>query len=320
MSDPLKDKPASLSLPEKTVESRWIAPDGWEIRRVDWPVPEQSRGSLLFVPGRGDFLEKYLESLSHWAARGWAVTALDWRGQGLSGRLGADSLTGHVDDFAVWTADLAAFWAEWQAARPGPHVLVGHSMGGHLALRAVAEGTVRPAALVLSAPMLGLITHGLPLAPFDWAARAMCALGDPRRPAWKWSEKPGQLPVDRSTLLTHDPVRYAAEEAWRAALPGLAMGPGSWGWLRAAIASMRWLARPEVLGRVSVPTFILATRADRLVGWPAIARAARLIPGARMLPFGREARHEILREADPVRDRALGAIDDFLDRAAPARN
>ena len=33
--------------------------------------------------------------------------------------------------------------------------------------------------------------------------------------------------------------------------------------------------------------------------------------------FGGEARHEILRESDPQRDRALGAIDDFLDRVAP---
>ena len=30
--------------------------------------------------------------------------------------------------------------------------------------------------------------------------------------------------------------------------------------------------------------------------------------------FGEEASHEILRETDPVRDRALQAIDAFLDR------
>jgi lysophospholipase len=31
--------------------------------------------------------------------------------------------------------------------------------------------------------------------------------------------------------------------------------------------------------------------------------------------FGAEAYHEVLREADPVRDRAFAAIDDFLERA-----
>lgn len=308
------------AFPSEATESRWIAPDGWAIRRADWPVPARARGSLLFLPGRGDFLEKYLESLDYWHREGWAVTALDWRGQALSGRLGTDSLTGHVDDFGLWVNDLAAFWAGWQASRPGPHVLVAHSMGGHLALRAVAEGRVRPDVLVLTAPMLGLVTHGLPLAPFHWAAQAMCALGDPRRPAWKWSEKPGVLPVDRSLLLTHDARRYADELAWREARPGLGMGPASWGWLRAAITSIRALVRREVLEQVAVPTFIAATSADRLVSSAAIERAARWLPHAELLRFGAEARHEILREVEPVRERALAAIDDFLDRTAPPRN
>jgi len=36
--------------------------DGEPIRRIDWPEPAgESRGSLLFVPGRGDAYEKYLE-------------------------------------------------------------------------------------------------------------------------------------------------------------------------------------------------------------------------------------------------------------------
>jgi lysophospholipase len=30
--------------------------------------------------------------------------------------------------------------------------------------------------------------------------------------------------------------------------------------------------------------------------------------------FGPEARHELLRESDPVRDKALAMIDRFLDR------
>ena len=54
------------------------------------------------------------------------MTALDWRGQAGSGRLGADEITGHVDDFALWVNDLAAFWNEWSRDRAGPLVLIGH--------------------------------------------------------------------------------------------------------------------------------------------------------------------------------------------------
>ncbi|MBO0748969.1 MAG: alpha/beta hydrolase, partial [Porphyrobacter sp.] len=224
------------AIPAHARESRWVAPDGYAIRRIDWPEPEnRARGSLLFLPGRGDAYEKYLETLEHWHRRGWRVTALDWRGQAGSGRLGADAVTGHIDDYAQWIDDLAAFWREWSAERPGPHVLAGHSMGGHLALRAVAERRVRPDALILSAPMLGFLPQWLPDPLKRLVARAMCRVGDPRRPAWKWSEKPGEVPEKRALLLTHDADRYADELWWRERRRELKMGPGSWAWVRAGL-------------------------------------------------------------------------------------
>ena len=212
-------------------------------------------------------------------------------------------------------ADLAAFWREWSAERPGPHALVGHSMGGHLALRAAAEAGVRPAALVLSAPMLGFLPAWLPDAAKRLMARLMCRLGDPRRPAWKWSEKPGEVSAGRARLLTHDGDRYADELWWRRERPELAMGPGSWGWVGAGLASMAALRRNGVLEAVETPVLLLSVRGDALVSAPAISRAAARLPRSEHLAFGREAYHEVLREADPVRDRALAAIDDFLDRA-----
>ena len=85
------------AIPATAHESTWTAPDGYAIRRLDWPASTgASRGSLLFLPGRGDYYEKYLETLDHWTRRGWRVTALDWRGQGGSGRLGMDAVTGQI--------------------------------------------------------------------------------------------------------------------------------------------------------------------------------------------------------------------------------
>jgi lysophospholipase len=242
------------------------------------------------------------------------VTALDWRGQAGSGRLGADAVTGHVDDFTRWTADLTAFWEEWSIAGNGPLVLAGHSMGGHLVLRAVADRQVRPAALVLSAPMLGFLPDWLPLSVQRAWAGAMCRVGDPRRAAWKWSEKPGEIPRNRIELLTHDADRYADELWWREARPGLAMGTGSWGWVAAALRSMNVLGRPGQLEAIDMPVLLLAAAHDRLVSFPAIRRAAARLPKSELVVFGPEARHELLRECDAVRDKALAMIDRFLDR------
>lgn len=269
------------------------------------------------MPGRGDFYEKYLETFEHWRRRGWRVTAADWRGQAGSGRLGADTLTGHVSDFGHWIADLAALWRNWAEARSGPLVLVGHSMGGHLVLRAVAEERLvpPPAALVLVAPMLDVRPERVPLALRWLFARVRCAIGDPRRPAWKWSERPGEVPAFRQRLLTHDAERYADELYWRGARPELAMGTGSWAWVRAALDSIARLRRPGALEGIEMPVLSLSTRADRLVGTRAVQRAADRLPRAETVWFGAEAAHEILREADPVRERALAQIDAFLERA-----
>lgn len=310
------------NLPDGAREEVRPLADGWPLRRIAVPArgeAESRRGSILFMPGRGDCYEKWLEAIDQWAHEGWNVDSADWRGQGLSGRLGGDATTGHIDDFSTWVDDYAALWAEWQVARPGPHVALAHSMGGHIVLRALAEGRVKPDAVVLSAPMLGLHPTWLPSRVLHGAAKGMCALGDRMRPAWKGNEAPELLPHARSYLLTHDLTRFEDENWWRSQRPQLEMGAASWGWIERALTSILTLEVPGVLEGVNVQVLLLATRHDGLVSWPAIRRAAARLPRSELFSFGRECRHEILRETDAVRNRALEAIRDFLDRAAPAR-
>jgi lysophospholipase len=172
--------PSGRRLPAGSHEDAWLTPDGWRLRRLTVPpLPgTPARGRLLFLPGRGDIFEKHLEFFEELQERGWHVTSFDWRGQGGSGRLGLDTTTGHIEDFSVWLDDLSAFWQDWFRPGEGPHVLVGHSMGGHLALRAVAERKVNPDAVILSAPMLGFFAPGLPVWLQHLYARTMAALGD----------------------------------------------------------------------------------------------------------------------------------------------
>ena len=318
MRSPTQPAASRRAIPSAARESTWHAPDNHPIRRIDWAPPQDAKGSLLFLPGRGDAYEKYLEALDHWHAGGRAVTAIDWRGQAGSGRLADDQRTGHVEDFSYWIDDLAAFWKEWTAATPGPHVVVAHSMGGHLVLRALGERRIAPDAAVLIAPMLGFAGPKLPRALLHGASKVMTWIGDPQRPAWKWSERPGEMPEGRIDLLTHDPARYADEQYWRDTRSELAMGAGSWRWMERAIASNRQVTRASVLRRIETPILFVATRVDRLVSASAIRRAHRLLPDSQLLEFGPEAAHEILREVDPVRDRALDRIDAFLAEKAPA--
>lgn len=305
------------AIPAGATETFWNAPDGQAIRRFDRAAGRQPpRGSLLFVPGRADFYEKYLEALAYWHDAGWNVTALDWRGQGLSGQLARDGVTGHVTDYGLWVDDLAQFWTEWRVKSPGPHVIVAHSMGGHIALRTLVEHRFTPDATVLCAPMLGFQPAFLPRGLLHLAARTMAAIRGRECPAWSGSERPGQMADERQDLLTHDAARFADETWWRKTRPGLALGPPSWGWIERSLASMAVLDRSGALEAVRTPVLLIGMKKDALVSYRAIAQAGRRLPLAEMMTFGPEARHEVLREVDPVRRAVLARIDAFFDRTA----
>ncbi|URW75986.1 alpha/beta hydrolase [Sphingomonas donggukensis] len=315
MTDPAPSPPADpvrRALPDGATLGTWHAPDGWPLRTFDWPAPAgRERGAILFQTGRGDFFEKYLETLAYWHSRGWRITAFDWRGQAGSGRLTPAPHVGHIDDYATYIADLRAFWAEWAAGVTGPKVAIGHSMGGHLLLRGLAEGAIAPDAAVLVAPMLGLHAPG-GAAIGERVARLIGALGKPARPAWKGNERPHTM-IPRQKLLTTDLDRYADELWWQQQDPRLITGPPSWRWVVQGFESTRLLRASPALATLSTPVLMLVAEADRLVDPRAALAVAAKLPDVRVVRFGAESAHEILRECDAVRDRALVEIDDFLE-------
>jgi lysophospholipase len=217
----------------------------------------------------------------------------------------------------MWVDDLHAFYRQWIDGEPGPHVVIAHSMGGHILSRALSAHVIRPDAAVMIAPMLGLNSGILPARFAGPVARLMCALGDPARAAWKNVERPGIGSSLRQALLTHSAERYSDEIYWQEHMPQLKLGPPSWQWLNAAYRSLAMLESPGTLENINTPLLILAAERDGLVDTQAIRRAAKRIGGARLHVYGPEAAHEILREADAVRSDALHRIDAFLDDAAP---
>lgn len=308
---------AAPTLDDAMMES-WPATDGWPLRRVRLPGRGKVRGSLLFIGGRADHIEKYDEALIGWAAEGWDVESVDWRGQGGSGRLIQGSALGHAEDFGCWLEDIEAYAEDWHARTSAPHVIVAHSMGGHLVLRALAEGRIAADAVALSAPMLGIRAGPLPQWLASGIAEAACALGLGRRAV-------GREPVvtigentPLPTALTHDRERFLREARFEMERPDITLGPPTWGWLRAAFRSLDWMARAGTLERITAPLLFLASEGDRIVSTPAIQSAATRISGARVHVYGADVAHEILREVDAVRDDALARIDAFFAEHAPS--
>lgn len=300
------------AIPADARLSTWRCGDGWAIRRLDWPPPAgaEIRGSLLFAGGRGDFIEKYLEAQDHWHRRGWNVAAFDWRGQGASQ---GDKPGGWLDRFETLVGDLAGLIEAWKSETRGPHAVVAHSMGGHVLLRTLADRHPAIDAAVLIAPMLAFNSGPVPPFVAEWMASAASMLGWAGRPAWR---QPPQQPAGsiRQANLTGCRERYEDELWWWERHPAFDIGPPSWGWLRAAYASNAALT-PARLKGVETPVLLVGTSRDRLIDPAAIRLAASRLPNAELLMLDDSA-HEILRERDEVRLKALARIDDFLDRHA----
>lgn len=303
------------SYPDDAIIGRFAAPGDWPLRTFDRPAAN-ARGSVLWLGGRGDIFEKYLESLAAWHDAGWHVTSFDWRGQGGSGRILPDSGIGHIDDFGTWIADLAAFWRDWTARTPAPHIIMGHSMGGHLVLRALVERAVVPAGAVLSAPMLGF-AGSIPGWLTGGVARLLGAIA-PRARAWKENERPAPPSASRQAFLTYDADRYDDEIWWKEQKPELRMGPPTWGWMAAAVRSFAVIDAPGAVERLEVPVLIVATDGDKLVSPEAIRRTAQRFRNADLLMFGTDVAHEVLREVDAVRDPIMARIAGFLDARTTA--
>ena len=289
----------------------WAMADGWQVRTAIWPASDPSRGAILLLTGRGDFIEKYAETLHDLVDAGWGVMSFDWRGQGLSGRLGDAPEKGHCVSFDPWVADLAEIVALFRNSLAGPHFAIGHSMGGHLLVRHLSSNSGDFTRAALLSPMVGMLTPPLGPRAAAVAARVMTLLGrggnyvaggGPRIKA-----APGSA---RQLLLTSDPDRYADEAWWSEANPGLSMGSATWGWLDAAFASLRVLHRH--LRRVTTPLLIMIPESDRLVDNAATRAALRNLPDARLEAIA-GAGHELLREADARRAAVLARITGFFE-------
>lgn len=242
----------------------WRSADGLVLRRRRWWPVGPARGQVLIVHGLGEHAGRYAALAQALVARSWQVQAYDQRGhghsQGARGRLAADDSL---------LADLAGVWDACSAEIPAglPRVLLGHSLGGLVAARFVAEALQpQPAAwsrtvdaLVLSSPALdaGMSAFQQRLVSLVCALAPSLAVHNGLQPAWI-SRDAAVVQAYRDDPLVHDRIsgrlaRFVRDQ-----------GP----WVQALAAEWR------------VPTLLMWAGADRCVAPAGSARFVRQAPPA----------------------------------------
>ena len=135
--------------PETAAARGPVAERADTLRLASWPAQGRTRAAILALHGFGDAGElTYQGAAAYWAARGIAVYAPDQRG------FGANPSRKDWPGVETLVADAKLLAAEVKARHPDvPLVVVGHSMGGGVALTAAAEG-MEADALVLAGPAI----------------------------------------------------------------------------------------------------------------------------------------------------------------------
>lgn len=121
---------------------------GVRVFHRSWVPTDVVRGRVTIAHGYAEHGERYEHVARRLTERGIAVSALDHRGHGQSG--GPHT---NVRHFSEYTEDLLTFLNLGAQRWPGVRsTLLGHSMGGLIALDLAVEHPGRVDALVLSAP------------------------------------------------------------------------------------------------------------------------------------------------------------------------
>ena len=303
---------ATNTIPEGAQVMRITARDGAPLRVVYWPARrEQPLGTVCILQGRAEFIEKYCETAEDLLARGFAVVAFDWRGQGRSYRAIREAKKGHIGSFRHFHRDMQAIRERvLERLCPRPFFALAHSMGGAIALDLARRGIAPFERMVLSAPMLGLARLGAPRRTAI-LVRVLSRVGLGRL----WI--PGGGATSQSTrpfdgnLLTGDPARYARNADLAAALGDGAIGEPTIGWVAAAFRLMARLHEPRAALAIRIPTLIVAAGSDEIVDTRATERFGQGLKGGGVIVIP-GARHEILMERDPIREQFFAAFDAFI--------
>jgi len=259
----------------------------------DWPATAARRGSALLVHGLGEHSGRYDHVAAALGAEGVAVRAYDQRGFGRSAgaRATIPSAGALVEDAAAMFEALAS---EARAAGEPPPFLIGHSMGGLVAARAVTGGRIAPRGLVLSSPALALRLNRV--------ARFAVRLGARLVPNLRL---PHGLPLNR---LSHDPrvvVDVVADPLTTSkATPRLV----------AFMLDAGRLARRDAVS-LGTPTLLLAAGDDHLVDAGGSREFAAAAPAGRVeLHWYDGLYHELFNEREPERGEVLATLRGWIAR------
>lgn len=254
-------------------------------------LPERNLRSVVVVShGLGEHSGRYTGLAARLVARGHAVYAIDHRSHGRSSGERAN-----IERFSYLVSDLSAFVGRAQREHPDlPVILLGHSMGGAIALASALRIQATLKGLALSAPALAA---GQVVSPFK---AGMLRLASRLRPGAAALTLP-------PTAVSRDPAVVRAYEDD----PLVHHGPIPARTVAELLDAMAGF--PESAPALRLPILVQHGTADTLVPLAATRPVYDVLgnPKLRSLRYYEGLYHEVYNE--PERDTVIGDLERWLD-------
>jgi acylglycerol lipase len=260
-----------------------------------WLPPSAPKGVAVLIHGLAEHSGRYTHVGEHLAARGWVVHAFDYRGHGRS-----PGPRVHVDRFDDFLDDTAAVLEAARRRHPGLTVfLVGHSLGGLIALLYALNRPQGLTGVAVSSPSLGTHPSLRPSRPKSAIARLLSVVAP--RTQFRTGLDAGALSHDPEVVRAYaaDPLVSHSVSARFYTSVGRAMADAH-----------------RKAPRLAVPALVMVSADDAIVDGDATRRwLASAPPGMVEAVFYDGLAHELFNE--PQREDVLARLEQWLERPRP---
>lgn len=296
------------TFPYTILEKRFIPPHNWKqfsfenptsghIVSISTILSDHHKKSILILTGLSEFSEKYVETARFFSKNGFDVYIMDWAYQGRSTRHLQNPHKRHSDGYDQDLSDIDYLISNFIDARKDLFI-VAHSMGGHIAMRYLAEFDHQIKAASFSAPMLKIKSLSLAERAYQRVLSTLPFLLERYVPGGKdWNER-NQNIVNKD-IFSSDPTRKKLHNQWSKYIPELQLGNPTLKWVNETLKSVFILEKEYQ--NINVPIFIAIGTDEQLICNNEVKKAIKLMPKAN-LKILENSKHEILMEVDKIRD------------------
>ncbi len=271
-----------------------------------------ARGLLVLCHGYTETCTKYHELIYYFLRRGYCVLTYDHRGHGRSFREVENPCKIHVEDFdADYVGDLHRIVEQVALQKfPGlPLFLYGHSMGGCIAARYIERYPDIFSRCILSSPMFGIRTGGIPTCFALFLSRFMkFARQGKRYTIGQHDFFPDEV-FEKSAATSR--ARFDRYNELRKTTREFQLGGGDYCWLYTSLKAAANAVSPRETAKIKTPVLLFEAENDVYVPRARIAAFRKHLPGVQYHAW-RGTKHEIYNSPDRIIKAYYNEIFRFL--------